>query len=100
LCGDNSWIVLTKDERIRRDPAEVNAIIASGAHAIFIGRQNITAEEMLEDVTAALPRLKKRFQGAKKPAYALIHKGGRVDWLDVERSAEGIPRLSVPKPKK
>jgi len=52
-CGLNGWVVLTKDERIRRDPAEVRAIIASGAHAIFIGRQDVTAEEMLEDLDVA-----------------------------------------------
>lgn len=98
-CGSNGWIVLTKDERIRRDPAEVRAIIASGAHAIFIGRQDVTAEEMLQDLTLALPRMMKRLAGAQKPTYLLVHKGGRIDRLAVEISRYGIPRLAVPRPK-
>lgn len=98
-CGLNGWIVLTKDERIRRDPAEVSAIIASGAHAIFLGRQDVTAEEMLQDLLPALPRMIKRLANAHKPEYLLVHKGGRVDRLDVELSSDGVPRLARPKPK-
>lgn len=94
-CGPNGWIVLTKDERIRRDPAEVRAVIASGAHAIFIGRQNVTAEEMLDDLTRALPRLLQRLKDAKKPRYFLVHKGGRVDRLEVAPSADCTPKLVV-----
>jgi predicted nuclease of predicted toxin-antitoxin system len=97
-CGKNGWVVLTKDERIRRDPAEVRAIIASGAHAIFIGRQDVTAEEMLQDLLPALPRMMKRFAGAQ-PTYLLVHKGGRVDRLVVEITADRVPRLTIPKPK-
>jgi hypothetical protein len=96
-CGGSRWIVLTKDERIRRDPAEVRAIIASGAHAIFIGRQDVTAGEMLQDLLPALPRMMKRLAGAEKPTYLLVHKGGRVDRLVVEVSRDGIPRLTAPK---
>lgn len=94
-CGKNGWIVLTKDERIRRDPAEVRAVIASGAHAMFIGRQNVTAEEMLQDLAPALPRLMNRLQGAKRPLYFLVHKAGRVDHLEVARSVDGTPKLAV-----
>ncbi|MDQ6942464.1 MAG: hypothetical protein M3169_08130 [Candidatus Eremiobacteraeota bacterium] len=98
-CGLNGWVVLTKDERIRRDPAEVRAIIASGAHAIFIGRQDVTAEEMLQDLFPALPRMMKRLANAEKPTYFLVHKGGRIDRLDAEVSRDGIPRLTARKSK-
>ena len=97
-CGAHSWIFLTKDERIRRDPAEVRAVIAANVHAIFIGRQGITAEEMLSDLIPALPRILKRFREAKKPSYVLVHKGGRLDRLEVKTGEDGTPRLSVPDP--
>ncbi|HEX3550880.1 MAG TPA: hypothetical protein VHT53_10915 [Candidatus Elarobacter sp.] len=82
-CGANGWIVLTKDERIRRDPSEIRAVAASGAHAIFIGRQDVTAEQMIADLMPALPKLLRKMSLAGEPLFAVIHKGGRVDWLRI-----------------
>jgi uncharacterized protein with PIN domain len=89
-CGTRAWIVLTKDERIRRDPAEVAAVVASGVDAIFIGRQDINADEMLADLARALGGILRRLTAGTRPQYFIVHRGGRVDSLRLVRSKFGV----------
>jgi hypothetical protein len=79
--GQRAWVVVTKDERILRDPAECRALRAAGVHAVFFGRQKISAEEMLADFEAVAPKLVARFSQARKPTYVVIRKGGRMETL-------------------
>ena len=43
--GDKSWIVLTKDKRIRRDSVERGALKSAGVRAFFLTQQALTGDE-------------------------------------------------------
>ena len=57
-AGRRGWIVLTKDERIRRKPGEQIAIVTSGARCFVLHpTKGMTAEQMAEVLVDALPRI-------------------------------------------
>lgn len=43
-CADEGWIVLTKDKRIRRRPAEIEALRIHSVRAFVLASGNLTAE--------------------------------------------------------
>jgi hypothetical protein len=85
--GHRGWVVLTKDERIRRDPAEIAPLLRAGVHAIFLGRQDASADDMLDDLQPCIARLLRRFALSRKPLHVVVHKRGRVDTLKIEQPA-------------
>lgn len=44
-AGRRNWIVLTKDKRIRRRPAEIEALVTHGVRAFVLARGNLTGSE-------------------------------------------------------
>jgi hypothetical protein len=59
-AGRRSWVVLTKDERIRRKPGEQQAIIDWGARCFCLHpTTGMRAEDMAEVLTRTLPRMLK-----------------------------------------
>jgi hypothetical protein len=55
--GKHGWIVLTKDGRIRSRELERRALYASGAHAFFLGNQNLPGRSMAAAYVRAMPRM-------------------------------------------
>jgi len=47
-CARENWIVLTKDKRIRRRPAEIEAVRAHGARVFVLSSGNLTAAEQAQ----------------------------------------------------
>ncbi len=45
-AGQEGWVVLMKDERIRRRPAEKRALVDHGVRAFCLARRDIRATEM------------------------------------------------------
>lgn len=81
IVGQRAWVVVTKDERILRDPAECRALREAGVHAVFFGRQKVSAEEMLADFEAVVSKLTARLSQAEKPTWVVIRKGGKIETL-------------------
>lgn len=48
LAGTRGWAVLMKDDRIRRRPAELAALNASGVHAFCIANANLDTDQQVE----------------------------------------------------
>lgn len=48
LAGSRGWAVLMKDDRIRRRPAEIAALKASGVHAFCIANANLNTDQQVE----------------------------------------------------
>lgn len=78
VVGQRGWIILTKDEKILRRPAERAALEHAGAHAMFFGRQDATGDELIEAFKVALPKLDRLFATVLKPTFVAISKSGKV----------------------
>ena len=82
-AGRQGWMVLTKDERIRRKPGEQMAIVQFGARCFVLHpTKGMTAEEMAEVLVRALPRILAITRDEKRPGFVkIVNRQGRVRHL-------------------
>jgi hypothetical protein len=82
-AGRRGWIVLTKDEKIRRKPGEQIAIVGSGARCFVLHpTKGMTAEDMAEVLVGALPRILRIASQEGRSAFVkIVNRSGRVGHL-------------------
>lgn len=74
--GKRGWIVLSKDERIRRNRVERAALQAAGLRAFFLTQQNITGPEMAALFTSVLRGMVNRAKMQPAPFLYTISRVG------------------------
>lgn len=57
IAGRNRWLVLTKDDQIRRNPAEIAAIQAHSARVLCITSANLTGALQVSRILQNLTRI-------------------------------------------
>ena len=80
LCavGRKGWVVLSKDDRIRLNEVERNALTEAGVAAFLLGRCDLTGPQMASAIIAALPTMKRALRRFPVPFIARISAGGAV----------------------
>ena len=81
VVGKWGWLILTKDDRIRKRPMERDALMRSGARAFFLSSGNMSGDEMASAIVNALPNIEKFLAKHPPPFIARIFKGGEVGLL-------------------
>ena len=82
--GERSWLILSKDDKIRRRPVERDALLRSGARAFILPSGNMSGKEMAATVVKALPRIQ-RFIGKHPPPFiARITRSGDVRMIELQ----------------
>jgi hypothetical protein len=76
--GKRGWVVLTKDKRIRRRPAEVAAILNGNVRAFVLTSGNATGQAMAQTFVAALPAMRQFCRDFAPPFLATVSAAGRV----------------------
>lgn len=84
--GRRGWLILTKDDRIRRRPVEREALMRGGARAFILPSGNMSGDEMASAIVKALPKIQKFVARNSPPFIARISKAGEVWLLDPQRS--------------
>lgn len=79
--GKQGWILLTKDNQIRRRPLEVEAFIAARLRVFVFESAEMTSEEMLAAFRKALPAASRVVKQRKPPFVMRIGMTGRVSPL-------------------
>lgn len=81
--GQRGWIILTGDQRIRYNPPEKAALLASGTHAFMLaGRKDFTGAEMAATFIAAQGSILRAIEKHRPPALFRVYQAGRVElWL-------------------
>lgn len=79
--GEWGWLILTKDDRIRRRPLERDALMRSGARAFILPSGNMLGDEMAFAIVNALPKILKFVAKHPPPFIARIFKSGDVRLL-------------------
>jgi predicted nuclease of predicted toxin-antitoxin system len=79
--GRNSWIVLTKDHRIRYRNLEREALMNAGVGAFILTAGDLQGDEMAEIFVKALPAIAKFLRKHKKPFIAKVARDGSVSLL-------------------
>ncbi|MGO9882054.1 MAG: hypothetical protein ACLPV4_03455 [Solirubrobacteraceae bacterium] len=81
-AGDNGWVVLMKDDRIRYRPAELEALTTSGVRAFCLTNANLRGAEMAQRFVEQLPKIEKIARGQPGPyIYGVYADGVRPLWL-------------------
>lgn len=75
--GRRGWVVLSKDERIRRNRIERTALDAARVRAFFLTQQDITGQEMAVLFSSALPGMTKRAVSEPAPFIFTISRSGK-----------------------
>lgn len=75
-AGQRNWIVLSKDEQIRRNPLERDAIEQARVKAFFLTQQGLSGPEMGEIFVRALPGMVRRATRQPGPFIYTISRSG------------------------
>lgn len=78
VVGRRGWIVLTKDDAIRRNPLERRALLAANVRAFILTSQNMSGPEMAQLIANLLPRVARIARTTSPPFIALITRSAVV----------------------
>jgi hypothetical protein len=87
--SQRGWVILTKDDKIGRNPLEQLAIAQSDARVFILAEGTLTGREMATQFVLALPKMEKLIQSHRSPFIARVYGGGIVRmWQDQRRLAK------------
>jgi hypothetical protein len=72
FVGRNEWVLITKDQRIRRRPLERHVLINSGVRSFVLHAGQLKASEMAAIYSAAMPDMLKLITNQAPPFIAKI----------------------------
>ncbi len=76
-AGEQGWLVITHDKKIRTRPGERHAIMEHGVGCFILAyRQNLQKSEIAEMVLSALEDMEDLFERTSRPFIFTISKGG------------------------
>lgn len=81
VVGTRGWVVLTKDERIRRRPLEREALAAAGVRAFALTARHMTGAEMGTALVRARGAMEDLLRRRRPPFTASVTRHGRVRLL-------------------
>lgn len=76
--AQRGWVVLTKDARIRRRPAERSALESSGAMVFILTSKNLNGEQIAQAFVKALPRICRMVSCHSGPILRRVDRHGRI----------------------
>lgn len=76
--GRRGWLVLTRDQNIRRKPDELAALREADVILFALTSGNLSAQETAEVVVGAWPKMKRMAAAIKPPAIFSLTRGGEV----------------------
>lgn len=78
MAGQEGWVVITKDRRIRYRETERAALIGARVRAFVITKGDLQGIEMARVVVAALPAISRICRRYAPPLIATLAGSGRV----------------------
>ena len=82
-AGEEQWVVLTKDERIRYRTLERRALMAARVRTFVLTAKGLNAQEMGSAFVLALPAMLKLLSREAGPFIAKISRSGKVSLIDI-----------------
>ncbi len=76
--GQRGWVLLTKDDAIRRNPLERRALLAANVRAFILTSQNMAGPDMADLVVRLRPRIEKLARMTPPPFIALVTRASVV----------------------
>jgi hypothetical protein len=97
--GRRNWVVLSKDDYIRRRAAEIGAIRAASVCIFVLGRGNLTGQQMAEAFVKAMPQIERVLSKYRPPLVCTVSCAGSVQVFETADSRKEPPVTIHPKRK-
>ena len=78
VAGQNGWLVITRDQAIRRKPNELKAFRNAGLIMFALASGNASAEDTARLVVELYPKLLRKAEGSKPPAMFSVTLSGAI----------------------
>jgi hypothetical protein len=75
-CGRRGWIVLTRDQRLRYRPAEIQALRESGCLVFVVTAGQMTGPDLAALLVTVLPAILDMALSSKRPAIYRVTSSG------------------------
>jgi hypothetical protein len=86
IVGRRKWVLITKDERIRRRTVEMQAYLGAGVRGfVMTAAGEMRGIDQGALIARALPAIVRLVRKRAAPFIANITASGRIDTLDVKR---------------
>lgn len=80
------WVVLTKDERIRYRPLELQALQTTGVRVFIVISGNVRGVETAAILLKAMPKIEKTIRGQSGPFIYFVYKDATLKRAPLRRS--------------
>ena len=82
--GNRGWFLVTRDERIRKKPAELMALQRHSVGAFFLGGKSRTRCQLIQQLVRCWPRMKETASNTARPfAFRVPPHGKRLDRIQL-----------------
>jgi predicted nuclease of predicted toxin-antitoxin system len=81
-AGRHGWVVVTRDQNIRRRPNELAAVRAARIHLFVLTSGNLSAAETAALLVRAWPAIRRAVAAHTPPALWSVTRGGEVRRLE------------------
>jgi hypothetical protein len=78
IVGENGWILLTTDKRIRYRANEKQAVIRHKVRMFYFSKNDMSGHQMASALERALPDIRKLCAKQRPPFFAAIARTGEV----------------------
>jgi hypothetical protein len=96
-AGERDWVVLSKDDNIRRRAGEIGAIRAARVSFFVLGRGNFTGQQMAEVFVKAMPQIERAIRDHRPPLVCTVSSSGAVQVFEDESGRKAQPITIQPK---
>ena len=76
FIGINSFILITRDKNLRKNPLEIQTIRKFKVGAFFLGGKNLTKWHLIQQLVRSWPRIKEFSRKTQKPFIYLVNRTG------------------------
>jgi predicted nuclease of predicted toxin-antitoxin system len=84
VAGNQGWVVLTRDQNIRRRPLERAAVLQHKVVMFVLGQGNISAAETARIVVDAHSRMMRKGRGPRRAAIFTLTRTGEIHAIKVK----------------
>lgn len=88
-AGQRGWVVLTKDDNIRRRQVAINAIVRNRVRTLVLPTGSLAGEEMAQIIVRALPRIRQLVIDFPPPFIAIVEHSRKVNRLNLKLPGRG-----------
>lgn len=82
FIGENQYFLITRDDMIRRNPAEIRALRNFKVGAFFLGGKNRTRWELVQQLVRNWARIKELAEKTKRPfAFRVPPTGTKIEQI-------------------